>query len=69
MGSVTARALYLLAKLPLPSIVAPKTLGVDDFDESKRTSDGTILVDLDQRRPIALLGDRCEGGRKAPSRS
>lgn len=60
LGMATSRntLLQLISKLPLPPIVTPQTLGVDDFSFRKRETYGTILVDLEQSRPIAILGDR-----------
>ena len=50
--------LALLATVPLPAIAPLTVLGVDDFAFAKRQSYGTILVDLERQRPIALLKDR-----------
>jgi len=41
-------------RLPLPPIVTPRTLGVDDFSFRKRETYGTVLIDLEQNRPIAI---------------
>ncbi len=50
--------LRLIRRAPLPDVATPSALGVDDWAQRKRHSYGTVLVDLDRRRPVALLPGR-----------
>jgi transposase len=48
----------LVRRLPLPVIPPLRAIGVDDWAYRKRQRYGTILVDLERRRPVAPLHDR-----------
>jgi len=50
--------LRLVHRLPLPSVDPPRAVGIDDWAIRKGRTYGTLVVDLERRRPIDLLPDR-----------
>ncbi|MXQ14892.1 ISL3 family transposase [Microvirga makkahensis] len=50
--------LRLVQNLPLATRKPPRIVGVDDWAMKKGRTYGSILVDLERRRPIELLPDR-----------
>ncbi|MER7693967.1 transposase [Streptomyces sp. NPDC097610] len=50
--------LRLIVSLPDPATAVPRVVGVDEYAEGKGRVYGTVLVDVETRRPVDLLPDR-----------
>lgn len=50
--------LRLIASIPDPPAVTPRVVGMDEYAQRKGRIYGTVLVDVESRRPIDLLPDR-----------
>ena len=48
----------LIASLPDPATAVPRVVGVDEYAQRKGRVDGTVLVDVETRRPVDRLPDR-----------
>ena len=53
-----ATLLRLIRRTPLAARPTPRVLGVDDWSQRRRTTYGTILVDLERHTVVDLLPDR-----------
>ncbi|MFC9582111.1 hypothetical protein ACFVJ8_04585 [Streptomyces yangpuensis] len=59
--------LRLLDALPEPEVPAPRVMGVDEYATRKGRDYGTVLVDVENRRPVDLLPDREASSGSTPS--
>ncbi|WSX95166.1 ISL3 family transposase [Streptomyces sp. NBC_00890] len=50
--------LRLVEGLPDPEVPGPRVVGVDEYASRKGRHYGTVLVDVESRRPVDLLPDR-----------